>query len=195
MREPPSIISQKLSIFGISYYYDRQPHWNHEYCDFCCLKYQQIFLHNGSILHLIYFGLRDKHRSSTFTAGRRVEDARIQIVQYFIRIYMYFMIWGLQINLLVYHYYLDLDILTHNNLVIDALLELDLEISKIQFSFKSKASRIQHMHQIPGRRWASIYANKRKMLFIEGIFQQKNQLPFSSLTLELIVLGHQEKHL
>ena len=44
---------------------------------------------------------------------------------------MYFVIWGLQINITVYNFYPPLKILTHKHLVIDALLELELEMNKI----------------------------------------------------------------
>ena len=95
---------------------------------------------------------------------------------------MYFMILRLHINLKVYHQYPTLDILAHMHLGIDALLEL--EMTKFWFSFKAQPPKMQHMHQSLSRRWVRIYPKQIKLLFVEGTFNQKNQLPFSLLTLE-----------
>ena len=83
----------KVSIVVLSLYYGGGPGWIPECCYFCWLKCQWIWLNNVSLLYFICLVLRDKQRSSTFTSGRRGEDSRIQVVQYFIRIYMYFVIW------------------------------------------------------------------------------------------------------
>ena len=168
------ICSAKLRIVGLTQYYGREPRWNHEYCCFCFLKCQQIWLQNISLLHLIYLEFREEHRSSKLTSGRREEDTRTQVKYFSMRICMYFVKQRLQINHTVYHLYPPLAILTHKNLVIGALLELELEMTKIWFSFNAKAPRIQHMHHSPRRRWQGIYANKRQLFLIEVIFHQKN---------------------
>ena len=102
MTEPLTVCSAKLSIVGLSQYYGGGPRWNPECCSFCCLKCQ----YNGTLLHWVGLGFRDKPISSTITSGVSVEkDERIYVVHYFLHMCMYFMIWRLHINLTVYHQY------------------------------------------------------------------------------------------
>ena len=166
MTAPLPVCSAKLSIVGISQYYGERPRWNTEFCYFCCLKCQRIWLYNGTSY---FWGSGINTGPKLLHQGRREEDARIYLVQYFLCIYKYFLILKLQIILRIYHHYPPLATLTHKPLCINELLEL--EMTKIQFSFMAKPTRVQHMHQSPSRCWARIYPKQRILLFIEGIFQ------------------------
>ena len=82
------------------------------------------------------------------------------------------MIWWLHINLTVYNQYPTLEILGHNHLVIDALLEL--EMTKCWFSFKAQFPRIKRINQSVSRCWGRIYAKQIILMFIKGIFNQEH---------------------
>ena len=157
---PLPVCSVKLSIIWISQYYIGGPRWNPECYYFRCLKCQ----YNGTLLHQVVLGLRDKPSSSSITSGGEggEEDERIYLVQSFLRMCMYFMIWWLHINLTVYHQYPTMAILAHKHLGIDALLEL--EMTKSWFSFQAQPPKMQHMHQSLSRCWARIYPKEIKMI-------------------------------
>ena len=78
-------------------------------------------------LYLVGLGFRDIHKYSNFSSDwRGKSDARIYVVCSFIRIYIHFVIWQYHIDLTVYFLYPILDILAHNHLGIDALLESEM---------------------------------------------------------------------
>ena len=169
MTAPLPVCSAKLSIVGLSQYYGGGPRWNPECCSFPFLKCQ----YNGTLLHRVGLGLRDNHSSSTITSGGRgEEDEKIYAVYSFLRMCMYFMILRLHINLTVYNQYPTLEILGHNHLLIDALLEL--EMTKCWFSFQAQFPRIKSINQSVSRCWGRIYAKQIILMFIKGIFNQEH---------------------
>ena len=96
------------------------------------------------------------------------------------------MIRWLHIILTVYIKYPTLAFLVWKHLGIDALLEL--EMTNVLFSFKAQFPKMQYMYQSFSRFWVRICTKQIILLFVKGTFNQKNQLPFSLLTIEETVV-------
>ena len=86
---------------------------------------------------------------------------------------MYFVIWWLQINLTVYHQYPPVAILTHKYLGVCALLELELEMTKIYFSFKAKPPEYSICIRVPSNVGRVYFQSRVNCCLLNGYFTRK----------------------